>query len=544
MNLRPYQQEAHDKILDEFKTKGSTLYVAGTGTGKTVIFAHVIKSMQPKRAMVLANRDELILQAREKISAVTGLSIEIEKADLYANTGLFNGMPVVVSSIQTQISGPKDKRRYLRFKPHEFGLVICDEAHMSTAPSWREVIAHYRQNSDLKVLGCTATPDRADEQALGQIYESVAFEYGILDAIQDGWLVDITQQYVSVGSLDYSHITTTAGDLNEGQLAAVMEREENMQQICQATLEAVHALTPQTLSSVPVPEWKSYLSALKVIPRRTIIFTVSVAQAEMAANIFSRAMDGVEWICGKTPRIARREILDRFQNGETHVVANCGVLTTGFDNPFVELISIARATKSRALYTQIIGRSTRPLPGLVDGISTAEGRRAAIAASAKPYCRILDFVGNSGKHKLITCADVLGGKVSEEAIQDAKEKAIEDGKPVRMLVTLTNAQAEIEKKQREAADRVRMEIEVRKNHLLAKSTFHLQNVNPFNNGDVMKSNGHNRKSRDGRAFSDKQDWILRRNGIDPSRVDYRQGQAIIGKSVAEWNMKKKQRRAA
>lgn len=528
---RDYQTRAHDAIFEAWKTHRSTLLVMATGLGKTVVFSHVIKSLYPKRVMVLAHRDELILQAKDKIERVTGLNVEVEKANEWAATSLYHKMPVVVSSIQTQISGPRDKRRYMRFPPEDFGALICDEFHHCTSKSWREVIAHYQKNPDLKLLGVTATPDRADGEALGQVCESVAFEYGILDAIKDGWLVDITQQFVPVKGLDFSHIRTTCGDLNEGDLSRVMEAEENIQGVCQPSLEVMFGLAPKTLSEVPVPQWREYLNALNRKPRRTIVFTVSVAQAEMCANIFSRAMDGVDWVCGATAKEKRRAITGRFLKGETHVVANCGVFLEGFDNPAVEVIVWARPTKSRALYSQGIGRSTRPLPGIVDGLATAEERRAAIAKSEKPWTRILDFVGNSGKHKLISCADVLGGRVSDEAREAAKAKAMKEGKPVRILVTMSNAELELERQKQEAAEKARRLIELRKAHLLAKVNYRLKDVDPFGKSDPGRVLTV-AVSRDGRTFSEKQSAVLRRHGCNPETLEYRQGQAIIGKILS------------
>ena len=157
---RDYQTAAENAVMEAFKTLQSVLLVLATGLGKTICFARIIQLFQPKRAMVLADTDELIIQAVNKIKSVTGLAVEIEKADLYASTDLFHKTPVVVSSIQTQISGPKERRRYMRFKPDDFGLLVCDEAHLCAAPSWRETIAYYKQNPNLKVLGVTATPDR------------------------------------------------------------------------------------------------------------------------------------------------------------------------------------------------------------------------------------------------------------------------------------------------------------------------------------------------------------------------------------------------
>jgi superfamily II DNA or RNA helicase len=535
VTARDYQQQIHDTVFETWKTRQSCVVVAATGTGKTVVFSSIVKTAQPKRAMVLCHRMELITQAKDKIETFAGLPVEIEQADLRASTSLFHRTPVVVSSIQTQISGKNGNKRYMRFDPGEFGVLICDEAHRAAAASWREVIAHYRKNPDLRVLGVTATPDRADSKDIRAILGPIVYDYGILQAIGDGWLVDIVQQYVTVADLDFSHVRTSCaeGGLNLQDLEKVMEAETAVQGICQPTLEAIHGLPPKTLCDIPSESWKTYLSSLGRIPRRTIVFTVSVAQAELCASVFARAMDGVEWVCGKTPDDKRLDILTRFKRGRAHVVMNCGVLLEGFDAPDVELISVARPTSSRALYCQMIGRGTRPLAGLVDPVPTADGRRAAIQGSPKPFVRILDFVGNSGKHKLVSCVDVLGGKVSEAAVESARRKAQKEGKPVRILVTMTNAQLEVERKKREAAERLKRIEEDRKKNLLARVNYGVQTVNAFDGADVWKGSGL-AVSRDGRQFSEKQVRILRREGYDPSRFKYRQGQAIIGKLLDKW----------
>src|SRR4029077_6449503 len=347
-------------------------------------------------------------------------------------------------------------------------------------------------------------PKRTDEKAMGQVYESVAMQYGILDGIADGWLVDIVQQRVPVSSLDFSHIKTTGGDLNEGQLAEVMSKEENVQEICQPILEAMFGLEPKTLHAMQPTQWKEYFASLGKTPRRTLIYTVSVAQAELCCNVFSRALDGIEWLCGKTNKDVRRKMVERFFQGATHGLVNVGCLTHGFDNAYVELIGMARPTKSASLYLQILGRGTRTLPGVIDGIETAEARRAAIAASAKPFVRLMDFKGNAGHHKIVSCVDVLGGKVSEEAAERAGAK-MDDGKPRKILVTMNNAQLELEKEKREAQRRAEQAAEQKRKHLLARVDYSLQNV-------AIYSRNMSRRvepvSRDGRRFSDKQSAIL------------------------------------
>ena len=203
ITLRDYQVDCRNSVFEEWKEHRATLGVLPTGGGKSLIFADIIGKSQPKRAMVLAHREELIFQARDKITATTGLECGIEMADSYTNNSLFGELPVIVSTIQTQISKWGDRRRMARFNPKDFGVLIIDEAHHATADSYRDIINYYSQNPELRILGVTATPDRTDEEALGQVFKSVAFDYEILDLIHDGWLVPVEQQFISIDGLDF-----------------------------------------------------------------------------------------------------------------------------------------------------------------------------------------------------------------------------------------------------------------------------------------------------------------------------------------------------
>jgi superfamily II DNA or RNA helicase len=540
---REYQTRAEEAIVSEWEKVQSTLLELATGLGKTKIACDLIKRTYPGRTMWLTHQEELVGQAVESIQKGAGMPVEVEQASQYASTNLFHRTPVVVSTVQSQCSGPKESRRYMRFDPEDFKLLVVDEVHHGTSPTWKEVIAHYCKNPKLKMIGLSATPKRSDGKALGQIIQSVAFQYGILEGVRDGWLVNIAQRYVRVNGLDFTHLETVAGDFNKEQLSELMEREENVQGLCQPTIEEIFGLEPKTLSAIPVERWKQYLASLGRKPRRTLAFTVSVAQAEMSASVFSRAMDGVEWVCGKTNKEDRKKIRERFLHGETHAVANCGVYLEGYNNPFVEVISVSRPTKSLNLYTQILGRGTRTLPGVVDGLQTVEGRTEAIKASGKPYLRVLDFVGNSGRHKLISCYDVLGGHASNEAVELAKKVSMESGKPKLIMVTMTNAAAELEKKKREESERRRKSEEARKAGLLAKSNYSSTEVNPFNHNH-NKIPLHHRTSKDGRTFTEPQLKVLRAAGVNPSNVGYRQGQAIIGKQIAKWEAARQAKAAA
>lgn len=534
MQLRDYQQACHDSILEKWRTHQSTLAVLATGLGKTIIFAHIIKSMQPKRALVLAHRAELIWQAVEKIRLATGLVCDVEMADYSSHSGLFTRSPVIVGTVQTLNS----RARITKFRPNDFGVVIIDEAHHSTSPTYRRIIEHFKQNPDIRILGVTATPDRADNEALGQVFEETAFDYDILQGVDNGWLVDVSQFFFPIESLDFSHVRTTAGDLNGADLARVMEAEENIQGIIQPTLEVMHELPRHSLTPIAVGDWRTFLAGHP--SGRTIVFTASVVQAETCCDILNRAVPGIaEWVCGDTNKEERKEILKRFAGGKTRIVCNCGVLTEGFDNPGVEIIVMARPTKSRSLYAQMVGRSTRPLPNVVDPWATKEERKKAISDSPKKFCRIVDFVGNSGRHRLMTSYDILAGKISPEIIDRAIKACQKNEKGKFVCKHLTNEEEAARKEKERRADSNRKSEEERKARLIAKVQYGIREVNPFgrDKGPVQQ---HHLDWQGERVPTEKMRRILSSRNYNPDRYNFKQALAIIGK-IAEkegWNKKK------
>ena len=499
MRLRDYQEAAADGVFAAWADHVSALAVLPTGLGKTVLFAEIIRRMHERgaRAMVLAHREELITQAADKIQRVTGLEAQIEMGEYHVQPYFGQMPPVVVSTVQTHCAGGDGAGRMSKFYPQDFGLVVIDEAHHATAGTYRRCIDWYRQNPACKVLGVTATPDRADEAALGQVFDAVAYEYGVLEAIQNGWLVPIEQQMVTVGSLDFSGVRTTAGDLNQGDLAEVMENERNLQGIAAPTVEICG-------------------------DRRAIIFATTVEQAERLAEILNRYKpDKAAWLCGKTDKEDRRNMLADFKAGRLQYVVNVGVLTEGFDDAGVQVVVMARPTKSRALYAQMAGRGTRPaeeVAGLLGDLPTAQERCAMIRGSSKPSCLIVDFCGNAGRHKLCCTADILGGNIDDDVVAEVARRVRENGKPVDMTEELAKVKAEVEaRKKREAATRAGLQ---------ARAQFLVTKIDPFNEWDLapVQERGWDR----GRHFTPKQSHVLlERIGVDPEKIPYGQGKQLL-----------------
>lgn len=506
MKLRPYQQEAVDAVIkarDEgFK---APLVVIPTGGGKTVVFAHAIQQvLKPgQRALVIAHRAELIYQAADKIRKVTGEYPDIEMANERADAHFFRRSRVVVSTVQTQTAG-RNGGRMRRFDPNQFGLVIIDEAHHATAKSYRRIIDHYSSSGETFLLGVTATPDRSDREALGQVFDHDAYTYEIEDAIDDGWLVPIEQNATWVDGLDYSGARTTAGDLNQRDAAMALKDERVLQQIAHAIVEK--SLGRKTLVFAP-PGFNKEGEEYRI--------------TERLAEIIERRCPGQTAIVTQdTDKNERRRILSDYAEGRFRFLVNCAIFTEGFDDPTVEVVAVARATKSRSLYAQMLGRGTRPLDGLVDPHPTADARKSAIAASSKPRVTILDFEGNAGRHALVNAMDVLGGRYTLEEINRAKQNSKKKAGDVDEA--LQQARRELEAERAIEQERLRKLAE-RRRHILGDTTHGSRIVDPF-----VRSNGAagNRVIDAGGLIPNGIRRFLEGRGVDTAGMSSRQAHAI------------------
>jgi superfamily II DNA or RNA helicase len=414
--LRPYQEGAVSGGLEEIKSNRSTLIVMPTGSGKTRVMTEIARRHN-QRTLVLAHRDELLQQAVARFGHDTGFRIGLDQAQQFAHDE-----QIVIGSVQT-ISR---KDRLERFDPKRFDLIMVDEAHHATATTYRRVLDYF---GGAKVIGVTATPDRADEKAMGQVFDSVAYLYEIEDAIRDGWLCDVVCSRIEIGGLDLSSVKTVAGDLNQGDLDAAMAVEEVLLGVADATMREAG-------------------------DRKTLVFTTSVANAHKLAEIMNRhRQDCARAVDGKTELDLRRETLVDHKVGAYQFLVNVGIATEGYDDPTISCVAIARPTKSRALYTQMAGRGLRIAPDKSD-------------------CLLLDFVGNSGRHKLASALDVLGGKYTEEEEDIAQEIVAKNpGMKARDALDAAKAQEERRKREEEEA--------ARRAAIKAKAIYTKSTVNPF-----------------------------------------------------------------
>lgn len=458
--LRPYQLAADAAITHELETLGrrSTLLVQATGTGKTVAFLERARRVRSRggRVLILAHRDELIQQPRRKLEAL-GIIADIEKGKQRASLNA----RMVIASVQS-LRGP----RLARFARDHFDLVIADEAHHSVSPGWRAILDHF---DSAKVLGVTATPDRADGKALGEVFESVACRYEIRQAIADGYLVPIVARRIVVESVDLSTVATRAGDFAPDQLAAVMETERAIRGVVTPLLELSR-------------------------DRPTVVFGVDVAHAELLADRINELRPGAaRSLSGETDAATREHLLEGFAAGEFQYLCNCDVLTEGWDCPTCSCVALAAPTKSRGRYVQRAGRGTRPSP--------ETGKRDLL---------LLDFTGTAGRHRLAGPVDCLAG--SEQGMD-----AFADDLRAELDRLLGTQQLELES----VLARADAEVAYRRRALAIDAVvkFHAESIDPFlGAAPADRERSDTMPAWEGRSPTEAQLRALDRAGITLSKL--------------------------
>ena len=490
MKMRPYQIECTDSVYEAWRQHQAVLVVLPTGMGKTVVAAEMVcRWPGDGRWLFVAHLREILYQTQDTIGIHIADRPAMEMGIHREGTqghGILDRARVLCASIQT-LGTRMDKLR-----PIDFDGIIFDEAHHAAADSYRRVWQYFSEgNPSIRALLITATPNRADKKSLRAIANYCAFEMQIRDGIDEGWLVPIRQKYIIVDGLDFSHCESRknkAGekDLKDEDVAAAMLGGKASQEMSDE--ERIELLKKQEkmLHAVAAP------AIAEAQGRQGIVFCASVEQARRQAEILNR-YPGVtaSEVIGETDDQTRAEIIKRFKAGEIQWLCLCGIGTEGFDAPGVHVVVMARPTKSQSLYKQMLGRGTRPMPGLVDRYHTAEERQEAIANSLKPSMLVLDFVGVSGQHKLVSTADVLAGDMPEALLEIVKREMAEDGssddirerawKKKEQLDDEEKARrAEIEQKKQEATQR---EV-ARREKLRADATYRAKDVDPFSRGDV------------------------------------------------------------
>lgn len=368
MQLRPYQEEARVKVQQEWKEgRKRTLLVLPTGCGKTIVFSKIIEDRvkMGERVLVLAHRSELLEQASDKLMTATGLGTALEKAE---NTSIGSWFRVVVGSVQTM----QREKRLSQFPPNHFDTIVIDEAHHAISDGYQRVLEHF---GEANVLGVTATPDRGDMRNLGSYFDSLAYEYPLVDAIKSGYLSKITAITIPL-ELDLSTVSQQGGDFKASEIGT--------------------ALDPylEQIADEMVKQCKN---------RKTVVFLPLVKTSQKFRDILNEKGFRAAEVNGESKD--RAEILEEFDKDKYNVLCNSMLLTEGWDCPTVDCVVVLRPTKVRALYSQMVGRGTRLAPG-------------------KENLLLLDFLWHTERHELCRPAHLIAS--SPEVAKKMTENMAED----------------------------------------------------------------------------------------------------------------------
>ena len=365
MQLRPYQSDVLSGVYDSWQRGArNVLAVLPTGGGKTVIFSEGIRQHNGG-SCAIAHRQELVSQislalARDEVRhRIIGPNSVIRWVNQLhiMETGRSYYDPsarCAVAGVDTLVRRGDELARWAQ----QVTLWVQDEAHhLLTGNKWGKAVAMF---PNARGLGVTATPERADGKGLGRhadgVFDTMVEGPGMRDLITAEYLTDY-RILCPPSDLDLSDVATGSdGDFNRKPLAAKTRKSSVMGDV--------------------VTHYLRHASG-----RLGVTFAPDVETATELAARFNSAGVAAEVVSAKTPEKIRQEILKRFRRREILQLVNVDLFGEGFDLPAIEVVSMARATQSYALFAQQFGRALRIL----------EGKERAI---------IIDHVGNVLRHGL------------------------------------------------------------------------------------------------------------------------------------------------
>ena len=356
--LRDYQRKLLKEVESGLESSKARLMLQlPTGGGKTVIagelLARRLKADRKAAAVWLTHRVELADQTCRMLQD-TGISAQNRPRWQSGDDAPRVDNGVAILTAQTVAHKEPTWTGY-----SENDLLVVDEAHHATAPSWRKAIQWWPG----PVLGMTATPWRlSKKEGLDHLFDGLRLGPQTHRLQSDGWLCQ-AQVYVP-GPDDIIRggvIRTNTGDYYE------------------SGINKANRDRPDVLTRGVLRFWQQHAAE-----RQTIIYAVSIGHADNLEREFKNAGIGVRVIKTTTPKGERAETVDVFRKGILQVLINVAIATEGFDLPDASCVVLARPTMSLSLYLQMVGRGLRPKP----------------KGSLFRDCLILDLAGNTERHGL------------------------------------------------------------------------------------------------------------------------------------------------
>lgn len=384
--LREYQQRCIDQCVDALENDRRRIGVSlPTGGGKTVVFSNLIDQVKPKnghgdKVMILAHRKELIFQAAATCKSVhPDKIVDVEMANYHAT----EDADIVIASVQTLMRGRLEK-----FNPLDFKMIIVDEAHHAAADSYVSTFNYFgitEPDSDVALVGFSATLQRDDDKHLADVIDEVVFHMDTEQMVTDKHLCDAKFTTVKLVNADLSGVTTRGGEFVIPKLAAAVNNPENNELVLRTYF---HFVNTQNV-------------------RSALLFGVDIKHVRSLAALFKERGVDADFVTSETKAPVRKERIDKFKKGELSVLMNCGIFTEGTDIPNIDCVLLVRPTRSKNLLIQMIGRGLR-------------------LHHLKEFCHIVDFVGvNNANVISVPC---LRGLPNDDQINDLTLEEMEERK--------------------------------------------------------------------------------------------------------------------
>lgn len=407
--LRPYQEECVAICLEALRRGVSKLGVSSpTGSGKTTIFTDLLQRIEAApgtagRVLILVNSVALAFQAADTVQRLLPrLSVEIEQGARFVASGQADVTVATVQSLRVP-------ERLLKYDPQQFKCVIVDEAHHATSVSYVKILKQFNtaiqmpagrgvgpdatledmllqqaRVSDVRVpvIGFSATFSRHDGMALGNVFDEIVFHKDFLEMIDEEWLAPLRFTVVRA-EFDLSQVASSGADYALASLARVVNRPDIIELVVRAWLERAYGER-----------------------RSTLVFAVDILHVDALVEEFRRRNVDARALHSKIPLREREALLQEFRNGDFPVLVNCAILTEGADVPPIDCVLLARPTKSRNLFSQMIGRGMRQSP-----------------STHKRDCLILDIVGNLAHG--VVCVPTLFGLHDIKGLDDEMTTILE-----------------------------------------------------------------------------------------------------------------------
>jgi len=329
-DLYPFQIDAINRISDKLNTledNHNILFQLPTGGGKTVIFSEIARryiKASGKKVLILTHRIELCKQTSKMLSEFGVHNKIINSQVKSVEDG--NEFSCFVAMVETLNNRLQDEKVTL----NNLGLVIIDEAHYN---SFRKLFKYFEE---VNILGVTATPlSSSIKLPMNENYQELVVGESISDLVHKGFLAKaVTYSYnVQLDSLKVG-INGDYTVKSSEQLYGNFMMQEKL----------LRAYDEKSLS------------------KKTLIFNNGIATSYGVYDTFRAAGYEIRHLDHHAGEEERREILRWFKETPDAILTSVGILTTGFDEPTVETIILNRATRSLALYHQMIGRGSRVLP--------------------------------------------------------------------------------------------------------------------------------------------------------------------------------------